>query len=166
MSHTATVSLLKIIFKQLFESSSKLLAAWCTTSYGSSIDTVFDLPIFIGSFFRARAAGRSHMRTTTITDATSDDVKRLTLLADATRRPVAGGGNTGDDRGHGCRGGDSAIRPDCEGPHTRDNSDKRAPGSVGSRSVGPTSASLGPVVQASAGSGPVGPASVSIGPAS
>jgi len=59
MSHTATVSLLKIIFKQLFESSSKSSAAWCTTSYGSSIDTVFDSPIFLGLFSHthARRAG-------------------------------------------------------------------------------------------------------------
>jgi hypothetical protein len=54
MSHTATVSLLKIIFKQLFESSSKLSLAWCTTSYGSSIDTVFDSLIFYWAFSGGR----------------------------------------------------------------------------------------------------------------
>jgi hypothetical protein len=89
MSHTATVSLLKIIFKQLFESSSKLLPAWCTTSYGSSIDTVFDLPILLVLSSPLRC-GRSTVRATAFTDPTSDDVKRLTLVADAVRGRKAG----------------------------------------------------------------------------
>jgi len=42
LSHIATVPLFKIIIKQLFDSVSKSTVAWCTTSYGSSIDMVFD----------------------------------------------------------------------------------------------------------------------------
>ncbi|MDP9866285.1 MULTISPECIES: hypothetical protein [Streptosporangium] len=42
---------MKIVFKQLFESFSKSAVAWCTTSYGSSIDIVFDSPIFLRHVF-------------------------------------------------------------------------------------------------------------------
>ncbi|WP_220449883.1 hypothetical protein, partial [Nonomuraea longispora] len=84
---------MKIIFKQLFESSSKKSRAWCTTSYGSSIDIVFDLLILFGLFFGPHGR-RSSMRTPTNMDTTSEDVNQLTLIADATRSEVRRGDNT------------------------------------------------------------------------
>ncbi|MFG1698981.1 hypothetical protein [Nonomuraea sp. NPDC049309] len=84
---------MKIIFKQLFESSSKLSPVWCTTSYGSSIDTVFDSPIYFGLFLGPHGR-RSAMRTPANTDTTSEDVNRLTLIAEATRSDDRRTGNT------------------------------------------------------------------------